>query len=95
MTYLEAMVLPTDATDKARGAQTKYCLLEWACDPRSRLAEWFVSHGHHAIRLGLPNVDLSESKCLDMILHAAENQVKAGYKIFLWASLPCTAWTTW
>eukprot|EP00972_Heterocapsa_arctica_P100614 14835753-Heterocapsa_arctica.AAC.1 len=25
-----------------------------------------------------------------MIVHVVENQIKTGYKIFLWASLPCT-----
>eukprot|EP00972_Heterocapsa_arctica_P059764 8813288-Heterocapsa_arctica.AAC.1 len=61
LTYVEVMVLPENVVDEFCAGQTKYCLLEWACDPRSRLAEWFIRHGHHAVRLGLPNVDLSEN----------------------------------
>eukprot|EP00972_Heterocapsa_arctica_P036599 5386886-Heterocapsa_arctica.AAC.1 len=80
------MVLPENAVDESCAGQTKYCLLEWICEPRSRLAEWFIRHGHHAICLGLPNIDLSQkTKYIDMIMRVAENQIKAGYKIFVWA----------
>eukprot|EP00972_Heterocapsa_arctica_P046899 6922515-Heterocapsa_arctica.AAC.1 len=50
------------------------------------LAERFIRHGHRAICLGLPNIDLSQKKkYIDMITRVAENQIKAGYKIFVWA----------
>eukprot|EP00972_Heterocapsa_arctica_P061067 9004778-Heterocapsa_arctica.AAC.1 len=66
MTYLEAVVLP-DGADGPKDVneldQQKWCLLEWACDPKSRLAEWFVQSGHHAVRLGLPGIDLSQWSC--------------------------------
>eukprot|EP00972_Heterocapsa_arctica_P089173 13149107-Heterocapsa_arctica.AAC.1 len=42
MVYLEATVLPDNA-DSPKNVnelnQQKWCLLEWACDPKSRLAE--------------------------------------------------------
>eukprot|EP00972_Heterocapsa_arctica_P003101 460750-Heterocapsa_arctica.AAC.1 len=61
MTYLEAEVLPANVMDKLHTEQqNKYCLIERVCDPRSRMAEWFMGHGHHAIRLGLHHVDLSD-----------------------------------
>eukprot|EP00972_Heterocapsa_arctica_P024787 3656196-Heterocapsa_arctica.AAC.1 len=89
------MVLNDNKSFAPLGEQQKWCLLEWACGPRSRLAEWFVRNCQHAVRLGLPDIDLSRISCIETVMRIAENQIKAGYTIFLWASLLCTPWTTW
>eukprot|EP00972_Heterocapsa_arctica_P053195 7833185-Heterocapsa_arctica.AAC.1 len=58
------MVLHDNQSVAPLGEHQKWCLLEWACGPHSRLAEWFVRNGHHAVRLGLPDIDLSRRSCI-------------------------------
>eukprot|EP00972_Heterocapsa_arctica_P087082 12836924-Heterocapsa_arctica.AAC.1 len=48
LTYIEVVVLPDGVETTPQIDCQKWCLLEWACDPRSRLAEWFLRNGHHA-----------------------------------------------
>eukprot|EP00972_Heterocapsa_arctica_P065757 9706216-Heterocapsa_arctica.AAC.1 len=64
MVYLEADVLPSETINAVK--EEKWCLLEWACDEHSRLAAWFVANGHHAVRLGLPGIDLSLKSAEDV-----------------------------
>eukprot|EP00972_Heterocapsa_arctica_P026885 3956216-Heterocapsa_arctica.AAC.1 len=39
-----------------------WVLFERCCESDSRLAQWFVDHGHAAIILGLPKTDLKDPR---------------------------------
>eukprot|EP00972_Heterocapsa_arctica_P098784 14576294-Heterocapsa_arctica.AAC.1 len=70
-------------------------LREWCCENDSRLAQWFVNHGHAARRLGLPKTDLKKPCVVDGIAQEIIEAYDDGFHVILWASLPCTAWCTW
>ena len=72
-----------------------WSLVEWACSSESLLAEWMLEHDQCAIRLGLPTVDLSQPHVAEPIVRCIEAQRRQGRHVFLWAALPCRAWSTW
>eukprot|EP00972_Heterocapsa_arctica_P070471 10409755-Heterocapsa_arctica.AAC.1 len=72
-----------------------WILFEWSCESDSRLAHWFVDHGHAARRLGLPQTDLKTPRVVDGVVQEIIEAYDDGFDVILWASLPCTAWCTW
>eukprot|EP00972_Heterocapsa_arctica_P110865 16325577-Heterocapsa_arctica.AAC.1 len=43
-----------------RGGARRWALIEWCCEPDSLLSGWFLQRGLPAVRLGLPEHDLSK-----------------------------------
>eukprot|EP00972_Heterocapsa_arctica_P102371 15083097-Heterocapsa_arctica.AAC.1 len=43
-------------------------LVEWCCEKNSRSADWFVRHGHAALRLSLPEWDVRSEGRVDDVL---------------------------
>lgn len=72
-----------------------WLLLEWCCEKTSRLSSWFTQNGHAAIRLGLPEWDLRDPDRVSLVVARAVAASRMGFRIMVWASLPCTPWTAW
>ena len=70
-------------------------LFEYACSEDSLLGQWFENHGHVVRRLGLPNTDLSSLDVVTAVSIEARQILQAGGPVFLWVSLPCSAWSNW
>ena len=70
-------------------------LYEWCCEPDSKLSQWFIDHGHGARRLCLPKYDMSKVEVVEAITRQMLLDERRGYTIVMWASLPCTRWSTW
>eukprot|EP00972_Heterocapsa_arctica_P053036 7808942-Heterocapsa_arctica.AAC.1 len=48
------------AINTVRGDGRRWALVEWACEADSLLSRWFQQRGLKAMRLGLPDHDLSK-----------------------------------
>eukprot|EP00972_Heterocapsa_arctica_P082690 12183485-Heterocapsa_arctica.AAC.1 len=70
-------------------------LIEWCCEKNSRLADWFVRHGHAALRLSLPEWDMRSEGRVDDALLLIVSAHNAGFAIALWIALPCTSLSAW
>ena len=45
-----------------------WLLVEWACEPTSKLAAWFQSQGHDILRLCLPEWDMTERGNTELVM---------------------------
>ena len=72
-----------------------WVLLEWACEPDSRLSAWFLMHGQQAVRLTKDNVDLARPGAVARVLWIARTLIQRGHRALTWAALSCTAWCSW
>ena len=72
-----------------------WMLYEWACEPDSALAEWFMNAGHAACRLHLPRWDLRDPHRIEELIDAMVRAASQGFNLFMWVSLPCTPWSRW
>eukprot|EP00972_Heterocapsa_arctica_P069740 10304153-Heterocapsa_arctica.AAC.1 len=63
-------------------------LFEWACEGDSKLAQWFVDHGHAAVRLHPPQWDLRNPVHVGQVVALMQQAYARGFQIYLWASLP-------
>ena len=70
-------------------------LYEWCCEPGSKLAQWFIDHGHGARRLCFPKCDMSKVEVVEAITRQMLLDERRGYTIVMWVSLSCAPWSTW
>ena len=54
-----------------------WLLVEWACEPTSKLASWFQSQGHDSLRLCLPEWDMTERGNTELVLGRIRSAVEA------------------
>ena len=72
-----------------------WLLVEWACEPTSKLAAWFQSQGHDILRLCLPEWDMTEHGNTELVMDRIKSAVEARQPVLVWISIPCTAWCAW
>ena len=72
-----------------------WLLIEWCCEDDSKMASWFLQAGHAAMRLGRPQWDLRDPGHVDLVVAKMIEAARRGFKIIIWASLPCRPWSTW
>ena len=75
--------------------EPQWHVVEYCCEPDSKLSTWFAERGHTVTRLGLPDRDLSNAACVSQVSEEIREQLQNGKKILLWASLPCRPWCKW
>ena len=75
--------------------QRPWMLFDWCCEAESRLTDWFRQHGHAAMRLGLPDFDLSDENVVNVVIDMLVEAYRSGFAVVIWAALPCTPWCTW
>ena len=78
-----------------RPSRKKVVLFEWCCEANSVLSRIFQRAGCKTYRLGLPCWDLRLESSVEKVAELIVWHVQHGDWIFVWASLPCTMWSTW
>ena len=72
-----------------------WALLEWACDPQSTMARWFLESNNVAYRLCKQYIDLSLMSSARKVMKLAYVEAERGHRVVARASLPCTSWCRW
>ena len=78
-----------------RSSNNHSVLIEFCCDSDSNLFSSATDAGMHAVRLSLDVVDLSTSDGLSFTLELIQSYHNRGIKVFLFAAIPCTPWSSW
>ena len=72
-----------------------WLLIEWCCEDDSKMAGCFLRAGHAALRLGRPQWDLRDPGHVALAVAKMIEAARQGFRIIIWASLPCRPWSTW
>ena len=73
-----------------RTKQKPHCMMEFACEPDSRLADTVESMGVKSVRVHKGSYDiLSEEDMAELAKVIDEHEPD------IWGALPCTMWSTW
>ena len=78
-----------------RPTSLKPVLFEWCCEPDSRLSRQWEKEGGAAVRLGLPQFDLSSAEVVRSATARLRVLLDRGRPMRVHAAFPCTAWCAW
>eukprot|EP00972_Heterocapsa_arctica_P058916 8681514-Heterocapsa_arctica.AAC.1 len=68
---------------------------EYCCAEDSLLTRWFKTHGQQAVRLALPDNNMSKWVSARRLLADLRDRAARGQKSLIWAALTCTPWCSW
>ena len=77
--------------DPAAPAPGRKLLIEFACEPDSRLSAVMMECGGEAIRVHIGSFDITKAKDVSRLIAIIEDNPGCD----LWASIPCGPWSTW
>ena len=77
--------------DPAAPAPGRKLLIEFACEPDSRLSAVMMECGGDAIRVHVGSFDITKAKDVSRLIEIIEDNPGCD----LWASIPCGPWSTW
>ena len=77
--------------DPAAPAPGRKVLIEFACEPDSRLSAVMMECGGEAIRVHIGSFDITKAKDVGRLIEIIEDNPGCD----LWASIPCGPWSTW
>ena len=77
--------------DPAAPAPGRRLLIEFACEPDSRLSAVMMECGGEAIRVHIGSFDITKAKDVSRLIAIIEDNPGCD----LWASIPCGPWSTW
>ena len=78
-------------TDPAAPAPGRKLLIEFACEPDSRLSAVMMECGGEAIRVHIGSFDITKAKDVSQLIAIIEDNPGCD----VWASIPCGPWSTW
>jgi hypothetical protein len=70
-------------------------LVEYCCEPDSKLSNIWMQGRGGALRLGLPDFDLRRDSVIRQVIFMIRSYVRGGQQVLVWCSLPCQPWTAW
>jgi hypothetical protein len=91
----EAMAIAAHSSQLQYPLTAQQVLFEWCCEPDSLLSQEFEHQGGMAIRLGLPQFDMSQLSTVRSVIALIQHYVRSGACVFIWFSLPCQPWSSW
>ena len=77
--------------DPAAPAPGRKLLIEFACEPDSRLSAVMMECGGDAIRVHIGSFDITKAKDVSRLIGIIEDNPGCD----LWGSIPCGPWSTW
>ena len=89
-----AEALATTAAAVRRPAAAK-TLIEYCCEPNSRLSHHASQKGVHFNRISLPDYDVSKARDVTRVIELGKAALRRGEELWLWGSLPCSPWCPW
>ena len=73
----------------------KIKLYEYCCADDSLLAQWFLNHKQEALRLTLPDYDMSPKRNGRLVAEALRERARRHQQSLVWVALTCTPWCAW
>eukprot|EP00971_Amphidinium_carterae_P131969 2614025-Amphidinium_carterae.2 len=72
----------------------QHVLIEYACYEDSLLSAAFELEGGLAVRLGLPDTDLTSEQGREKFRDIVERATEVAKGVVLWVSIPCSSWSS-
>ena len=76
-------------------AKIKSVLVEVCCGENSKLSNTFKEKGGEAIRIFLPQHDMSKRVTLKALTQTIEELQSEKFNVKIWVSIPCSPWCSW
>ena len=73
----------------------KIKLYLYCCAGGPLLAQWFLNHKQEALRLTLPDYDMSLKRNGRLVAEALRERARRHQRSLVWVALTCTPWCAW